>query len=139
MPDARFEKLQRSDSPMYGPRKIVLCGFGRDTQPKFKTVIAMAGLADVPLVWASAEDRAVALGELFSRPGKSGEGVGSALPRAVIMAGITENELHRLMGVCKRTGMRQALWAALTPTSETWSLEALLAELSAERSQLDKR
>ncbi len=139
MPDARFEKVQRSDTPLYGPRKMVLCGFGRETQPKFKTVIEMAGLAGVPLVWASAADGPALLAELFDRPAGSGEGIGSALPRAIIMAGITENELHRLMNVCKRTGMRNALWAALTPTSETWPLEALLAELSAERRQLDQR
>ena len=55
------------------------------------------------------------------------------------MAGISENELHRLMTVCKKAGMRNALWAALTPTSETWTLAALLAELSAERRQMQPK
>jgi hypothetical protein len=32
--------------------------------------------------------------------------------------------------------MQASLWAALTPTSETWTLKALLEELSAERRQL---
>ncbi len=139
MAEARFEKVSRSDTPLYGPRKMVLCGFGRDAQPRFKTVLEMAGLGDLPLVWVSARDRTAPLAELFERPADSGEGVGSALPRALIMAGITENELHRLMDICRRTGMRNALWAALTPTSESWPLETLLAELSAERRQFDAR
>jgi hypothetical protein len=136
MADARFEKLTHSDEALYGPRKLVLCGFGREAQPKFKKVLDFAGLADVPVVWAEAADAAVKVGDLFRRPADSGLGAGSALKRAVIVAGITENELHHLMNVCKKTGMQSCLWAALTPTSETWTLKALLAELSAERRQM---
>jgi GNAT superfamily N-acetyltransferase len=136
MADARFEKLAHSDEALYGPRKLVLCGFGREAQPKFKKVLDFAGLADVPVVWATADDATEPVRDLFQRPADSGLGIGSALKRAVIMAGITENELHTLMNVCKKTGMQSTLWAALTPTSETWTLKALLEELSAERRQL---
>jgi hypothetical protein len=76
---------------------------------------------------------------LFQRPDHSGEGTDSGLPRAVIMAGITQNELLRLMGTCKQAGMQPALWATLTPTSATWPLAALLAELAAERKALAGR
>jgi len=136
MAAARFEKLTRSENALYGPRKLVLCGFGREAQPRFKKVLDFAGLAAVPVVWATAGDAPVLVGDLFQRPADSGLGVGSALKRAVIVAGITENELHTLMNVCKKTGMQSALWAALTPTSETWTLKVLLEELSAERRQL---
>jgi len=27
-PDAKFEKVSQSDAALYGPRKILLCGFG---------------------------------------------------------------------------------------------------------------
>ena len=40
------------------------------------------------------------------------------------------------MAVCRNAGMRQALWATLTPMSETWMLKDLLAELSAEKEAL---
>ena len=136
MAEARFEKLAHSDEPLYGPRKLVLCGFGREAQPKFKKVLDFAGLADVPVVWAEADDATAKMGDLFQRPADTGLGAGSALKRAVIVAGITENELHNLMNVCKKTGMQASLWAALTPNSETWTLKALLEELSAERRQL---
>jgi len=139
MAEARFEKLTASETVLYGPRKLLLCGFGREAQPKFQTVLSMAGLADVPLVWAAAEDAAAIVGELFQRVDGYGAGVGSALPRAIIVAGITEKELLALMHVCKKFGMKTALWATLTPTSETWTLEVLLEELSAERRQLDRK
>jgi hypothetical protein len=35
--------------------------------------------------------------------------------------------------------MQPALWAALTPTSETWPLKRLLTELQAERKALEGR
>ncbi|MBI5895900.1 MAG: DUF3783 domain-containing protein, partial [Desulfobacterales bacterium] len=43
-----------------------------------------------------------------------------------------------LMSGCRQAGMRQALWAALTPTSESWPLGQLLKELSTERAALAK-
>jgi len=35
--------------------------------------------------------------------------------------------------------MKPALWAAMTPTSQTWPLEQLLEELQAERKALSTR
>jgi len=134
-----FEKVQRSDAPLFGPRKLLLCGFGAEAQAKFKIILNAMALADIALVWATEQDEAASVADLFERPDRSGEGLASGLPRAVIMAGITQNELLRLMGACKRTGMQSALWAALTPVSATWSLTALLAELAAEREALARR
>ncbi len=79
------------------------------------------------------------LSELLSLPDGTGAGTGSDLPRAVVVSGITENQLHGLMTVCRKTGMQQSLWAALTPTSETWPLAQLLSELQAERKALSER
>jgi hypothetical protein len=58
------------------------------------------------------------------------------MPAALIMAGITEAELHRLMEGYRQAGLPWPLWATLTPISETWTLRALLKELAAERAAL---
>ncbi len=139
MTDASFEKVSHSEQPLYGPRKLLLCGFGADTQSKFSTLLEMLGLADLPRVWATDEQGDVALGQLMALENGSGRGEGSSLPRAVIMAGITEKELHHLMGGARKAGMRNALWATLTPVSESWTLGALLAELSAEREAMRRK
>ena len=138
MVDASFEKLGLTDRRLYGARKLLLCGFAAAAQSKFKTLLEMIGIREVPLMWGTAQDAKETLGELLSRPDGSGEGLDSDLPRAVIVAGLEESELHTLMSGCRQAGMRQALWAALTPTSETWSLGQLLKELSAERAALSK-
>ena len=81
----------------------------------------------------------MAISELFQLPDNSGESVSSNLPRAIVVAGISQNELISLMTVCKKAGMINALWATLTPTSENWTIQQLLAELAAERKAMTKK
>ena len=50
MTDGEFQKVTRSDAALYGPRKLLLCGFAADIQPKFSTLLEMIGLAEMPLV-----------------------------------------------------------------------------------------
>jgi len=138
MVDASFEKLGHTERRLYGGRKLLLCGFAAAAQPKFKILLDMMSITSVPLVWAAAQDLEETVGLVLARPDGSGGGIDSELPRAIIVAGLEESELHTLMSGCRQAGMRQALWAALTPTSETWPLGQLLKELSAERAALSK-
>ena len=139
MSDAKFEKINPSDKALYGPRKLVLCGFAEDVRPKFEKVLEMAGLLDIPRIWAGAGHEGLPLAEIMELPPETIGSDPSALPRAIIVAGIMEKQLHELMSVCKQTGMKQALWAVLTPTSESWSLGQLLTELNAEREAMAKK
>jgi len=134
-----FEKVTRSDKLLYGPRKLLLCGFGAGARKNFSAVLGMAGLADVPRVWVATPQGATTLADLLALPDGSGAEAASALPRAVIVAGITEAQLIRLMTICKKSGMQTAFWAVLTPVSETLTVQQLLAELAREREALQKR
>lgn len=136
MTDGTFEKVQRSDTPMYGPEKLLLCGFPAEAQSKFAAVLEMAGFEKISIVWANRDNAGQTLSTLLQLPDGTGSGQDSTLSRAVIVSGITENQLHSLMDVCRKSGMKQALWAALTPTSETWTLDGLLEELNKERKAL---
>jgi len=99
----------------------------------------MVGLADVPRVWVATQQGSMSLASLLELVDGSGAEAASALPRAVIVAGITEAQLISLMTVCKKSGMQAALWAVLTPASEKWSVNQLLAELAREREALQKK
>jgi hypothetical protein len=134
-----FEKVTRSEKILYGPRRLLLCGFGAESQEKFETILGMVGLSDVPKVWVSTEQGAATLADLLELADGSGAGLPSALPRSVIVAGITEAQLISLMTVCRKSGMQQALWAVLTPVSEKWTANQLLAELAREREALQKK
>ena len=138
MVDATFEKVTTSDKPLYGPRKLLLCGFSSAAQSKFETVLDMVGLREIPKIWVSDDQGDMALSALLLLPDKSGASVSSNLPRAIVVAGISQNELISLMTVCKKAGMMNALWATLTPVSENWTIRQLLAELAAERKAMTK-
>jgi len=139
MTDADFKKVSRSDKPLYGPRKLLLCGFDAEAQAKFIKLLDMIGLPEIPLVWVADDQAEVHVGELVQLEDGAGAGNSSGLPRAVIMSGITQNELHLLMSGSRQAGMQQALWATLTPISETWPLKNLLRELAAEHRAMQAR
>ncbi len=131
-----FERIDQSDQLLYGERKLLLCGFTPEAQSKFQTLLGMIGIEDLPLVWAGPDDEDELVGALMQKTDGSGQGTGSKLPRALIVAGIEKNELHILMSGCRQAGMKQALWATLTPVSEQWPLRKLIDELDAERRAL---
>lgn len=133
-----FEKIGTTNQRLYGERKLLLCGFAPPAQSKFRTLMEMLGIIEIPLIWAGNEDGDVLVGELMRRTDDSGQGAESQLPRALIVSGIEENELHLLISGCRQAGMKQALWATLTPTSEGWPLNKLLNELISERQALAK-
>ena len=139
MTDAEFEKVSQSDNRLYGPRKLLICGFAADVQPKFTMLLEMIGLAELPLVWVTEDQADMPVGELVQLEDSTGIGASSDLPRAIIMSGITQNELHTLMAGCRKSGMQQPLWATLTPTSETWPIRNLLKELAAEHRAMQAR
>lgn len=139
MNDASFEKVSQSNKPLYGPRKLLLCGFSQRVQPKFSELLQLLGLSDIPRVWILEDQAGISVGDLMQLEDNSGWGVSSELPRAIIMAGITQNELHRLMVGCRKAEMKPPLWATLTPTSETWTIEDLLKELAAERRAMQNK
>ena len=139
MTNAGFEKVVPSEKKLYGPRKLLLCGFSVESQPKFKMLLEMLGIADLPLIWVTENESNAMISSLFSLSDGSGEGKSSALPRAIVAGGVTQQELHRLMSGCRQAGMRQSLWAVLTPTSEQWQLGDLLRELAAEHEAMTQK
>jgi len=139
MSEGKFEKLTQSDKALYGPRKLILCGFAAGTQVHFSKVLAYAGLPELPLIWAAEALADDEIGQIMALPADTGADTDSALPRAIIVGGITENELHNLMNTCRASGMQSALWAVLTPASEKWTLRQLITELAAERTALSKK
>ena len=139
MSDGKFEKVSRSEKALYGPRKLILCGFAAGMQANFLKILEFTGLPDLDLVWAAEERADEAIGDIMELPAGTGAGTDSALPRAIVVAGISESSLHNLMNTCRASGMKPALWAVLTPVSEKWTLRQLVTELEAERTALQEK
>jgi len=138
MSDGGFEKVSASDKPMYGPRKLLICGFPADAHPKFAKFLEIIGLSDLPKIWVAEAHAGSLISDLLALADNTGRGESSGLPRAIIMCGLTQNELHLLMSASRQAGMKPPLWATLTPTSETWRVQDLLKELAAEHQAMQQ-
>jgi hypothetical protein len=134
-----FQKVGQSEKRIYGPRKLLLCGYNAADRKSFLTMLKISKLATIPVIFTETDSLELTLKELFEKEAKSTLTGRSDMQRAVIMAGITEQELHTLIRNYRSSGMPTQFWAALTPISEGWRLQDLLVELSKENEMLRNR
>ena len=139
MSEGKFEKIQESDERMYGPKGILVCGYPPAEHRFFALFMEKAGFSDRPIIFAKTEDAGRPVKELLGLTTESGIGEPTDLPRAVIMSGFTQNEVHRIMVAYRQAGLPAQLWATLTPVSENWLLSDLLRELVKENEFFKKK
>lgn len=139
MTQGTFQKVGQTDQRLYGPRAMLVCGFIPAEQDTFMALVSNLELADLPVVFAAAEDDGELLGDLLKRSDQSGREAAAGSARAVILSGITEHELHATLAAYRQTGLARPLWATLTPVSEAWTLSALLEELEQERRAMEQK
>ena len=129
MSDGEFQKIQESDERMFGPKGILVCGYPPPEHRFFAMFMEKAGFSDRPIIFPTNEDARRTLKELLGLTAGSGIGEHADLPRAIIMSGFTQNEVHKIMYAYRQAGLPAQLWATLTPISENWLLADLLNEL----------
>lgn len=139
MENQTFEKVEKSNQRMHGPKGILVCGYAPTEHEPLADALAQIGFADRPVIFATDGDADRTLIELLFSENRSGMGMRSSMPRAIIMSGFTQEELHTLMNAYRKAGLPAQLWATVTPVSENWTLETLLLELSKEDEALKQR
>jgi Domain of unknown function (DUF3783) len=139
MTEGKFEKIQESDERMYGPKGILVCGYPPPEHRFFALFMDKAGFNDRPIIFPTTGDAGRTLKDLLGLPSGSGLGKPADLPRAVIMSGFTQSEVHRIMVAYRQAGLPTQLWATLTPVSENWFLADLLEELVKEEESLTEK
>jgi len=128
-----FKKVGESKKRLYGPRCLLVCGYAVDEREKVKQLLCEKTFDQIPVVFSTVSDREILVKTLVVRSHLSGADQPCSLDRAIIMSGVTEQELHYIMAEYKKTDLPRPMWAALTPTSENWTIAALVAELASER------
>lgn len=130
-----FVPVGRTQQRMFGPIGVVLCGFTTVGQQALFGLWAANGLADVPVSIAVSDDASLTCLEVLGQ--RRLPGTDSTLPRAVLVSGLEERQLHDLMQLYRQSGAPRPLWAALTEHSQHWPLGQLLGELQEERRALE--
>jgi hypothetical protein len=137
--EGTFQKVEKSSERMYGPKGIVVCGYPPDEHGPLAEALGQIGLGDRPFLFALPKDVGRTLRDMLASCDRSGMGEPSELPRALIMSGFTQQELHILMSAYRQAGLPSQLWATLTPISENWTLGDLLKELLKEAKAFRKQ
>ncbi len=117
---------------MYGPWKLLVCGYPVEEQAPFLSFLEALGFKDLPVIFVTEEDLRLSLETVLNRGDKDGFGTASSMARAVILSGFTHNDLHKLISGYRQHQLPEQLWATLTPISEKWPITVLLEELSKE-------
>ena len=134
--DSTFRPIGDSDTRMPGDTAVLVSGCSVDEQALLRSLMDDNGLADVPAVYIAVVSLDSTLSELTALPAETNAGAVAELPRAVVMSGLTENQLHLLMKVYRESSLPQPCWASVTPTNGKWSIKRLLIELLKEREAL---
>jgi len=135
----QFTKVGKSKKRMYGPRGLLVCGYPEEARNDFLKLVDQVGLSVTRVVFASSNDLGTSVGDILTRESKAGFVGASDMSRAVIMSGLTQNELHRLLTAYRQAGFASQIWATLTPVSENWPLERLLNELRTENKAMKNK
>ncbi|MBC2715721.1 MAG: DUF3783 domain-containing protein [Desulfobacteraceae bacterium] len=127
-----------SQKRMYGPRGILVCGFSSDERKAILKMFNNKKFKNLPVIFTANEDKMELMKDMIKRAHQTGLDSKCRMERAIIMSGLTEKEFHRTMSAYKKLKLPKPLWATLTPTSENWTVDALISELSSERLHLEK-
>jgi len=138
MSEGTFQKIKNTEEKMYGPLKLLVCGYQPDDQELFLSLLGQVGMGNVPVVFINEEDSEITLKDLLYRADRSGFGKTSRMRRAVITSGFTQKGLHLLISTYNQVGLPAQLWATLTPISEKWSINHLLEELAKEAAAIKR-
>lgn len=137
--EGKFRKVKKSGKKMYGPGKLLVCGYPESDQKALLSLLKENGLSAFPVIFATNGDLQKTLKELLDSDDRQGQGEASDMKRAIIMSGFTQKELHILMAAYRGSELPAQLWATLTPLSENWSAGDLLNELAAEAEAIKKQ
>ena len=138
MSDGTFKKVGKTETMLFGPRAMIVCGYAPEEQNVFLQFLNTIGVENVRIFFIGRDKEKMPLKELLALPDQTGLGEASDLDRTIILSGVTENELHLTISTYKKTGLPRPLWATLTPISKDWPLDALIAELKKERAVMEK-
>lgn len=127
--------LKIDDTPLYGAPGLLVCGLENESAKELKALLLTLGWPKLPVSFAGRKDLKTEVATLFQERPTKPENLGGV---AVIMSGITGNQLQELMACWRSSALPPSLWATLTQTNEHWPLLTLLKHLAEERQEMAK-
>ena len=124
---------------MYGIKCLLISGYAPEAQKTLLALLSHQRFGKIPIIFVTDETASLSLKEIITLPAMAGRGTETTLKKAVILSGFTEKELHDLLAAFRSSPLPRPFFATLTPTSENWSHQKLLNELSKEADMMARR
>ena len=134
-----MRRVGKSSKKMYGPQKLLVCGYAGTDQQILLSLLKENGLSLISVIFAKNDDLQKTLKEILQSDGGNGHEEIVEMKRAIIMSGFTQKQLHTLMTAYRKAKLPAQHWATLTPVSENWTVSALLDELEAEAEAIKRQ
>ncbi|MCE9615204.1 MAG: DUF3783 domain-containing protein [Lentisphaerae bacterium] len=131
-----FRPLDQPDRRLPGKTAVLVSGHAPEEQSRLLEALSRAGLPALPVVFVTDKSATLTLQDLAACPHATGLHETAPLPRAIVLSGLQESQLHTVMAAYKACRLPPALWATATDTTASWTLRALLDELQKERQAL---
>lgn len=133
MSDGTLRPLEMNDTPLYGPKGLLVCGLDEDQASQLEHLIKAMNWQEVPIAYAGIVDINTPVKELFETKPQNQGPMGGV---AVIMGGLTGKQLHQIMAAWRVVELPPCLWATLQEESSAWPLASLLKHLATEHQQM---
>lgn len=133
-----FRAVGPGEQRLHGRTALLVCGHSPHEQQQILDLLQHAKLVHLPVIVVTTAQAELPVDALTALPDRTGFGEDAPLPRAIIMSGLMERELHALMDAHRLGNLPRPLWAAATPGNATWSAARLLSELQRERDALGR-
>jgi hypothetical protein len=124
--------------------RLLVFGFGAEEQACIDAALAEAGAP--PATRIRPNQRSLVLGEIIraaaQEPGGGGQSPaqpGSGEPPLVLFHNLTDAGITALMGLVRQLPVPRPIFAVVTPTSITWTVEELVEHLLEEQRAFEAR
>ena len=136
--DGSFKKVGSSKRKMYGKHEAVLiCGYNSELKAQLSNLIKKIGIT-AKIIFPDNELGTKTLKEILEMPDNYGFEKDSDFKPNINISGLTEEDFHKILDLFRNSGLPAPLIAALTPTSENWTIPALQKELEAEAAAFEQ-
>lgn len=138
--EGTFKKIDDNDEQAPGPPTVLVCGFSPEIEAPLKEVLAEVEAQDHRVIFCTPSMVKRPLGDaLATEPAEESPAAPDALPRAMVLSGLTGAQIQEFLGSYHSSGLPRPIFASVTPANLEFPVGKLLVELIAEQRAMNRR
>ena len=133
---ASFEEIGHESGGAVGPAAVLLCGFEPEADAAVAALLERVGAGEHRVRPCTVLMVGQTLEEALDAPAGGDRAPADALPRVLVLSGLTGSAIHAFLDRFGETGLPRPIFASATPTSLGFAVRDLLRDLLAEQNAM---